>query len=73
MARHGWSDCAGVAASLFKEIAPAEAVDGDWGWFRNADGSDGLGIVCASMLVARSEGGLAQLSRMKVERAFRVE
>ncbi|ODR93520.1 hypothetical protein AUC70_11685 [Methyloceanibacter stevinii] len=73
MVRSGWKDMADVAASVATEIAPSAACDGDWGWFRNADGTDGLGVICGAMLVARGEQGLAQLSRMKVERAFRVE
>lgn len=74
MKTEGWRDMADVAASMFAEIPLGQARSGDWAHIANEDGTDTLGVVMGSMIVARTETrGLGQVPLTRAAKVFRVE
>lgn len=73
MVEKGWKDMGDVAASMFTEIPPAMARNGDWAQVLNEDGTDLLGVVSGAAVAAKTPTGMGQIPRSRIKRAFRVE
>lgn len=74
MKAEGWRDMADVAGSMLAEIPLSQARAGDWAHIVNDDGTDTLGVVMGSMIVARTEKhGLGQVPLTCAAKVFRVE
>jgi hypothetical protein len=72
MVERGWKNLGDGAASIYPEIPVSMARSGDWAFLVNEDGTETLGVVNGSQILARAEGGLAILELTKATRAFRV-
>ena len=73
MVKHGWKTLGDVAASMYEEIGVQELQTGDWAFILNEDGSETLGVVCASVISAMLPQGIGQVSTRKAVRGFRVK
>lgn len=71
MVENGWHTLADVAAPMFPEIAPAHAQSGDWAIIINADGTEAIGVVVRSAVMARTPDGLGTVPLTAATRAFR--
>ncbi len=70
--RKGHADHVALVASLFEEVPPAFAHVGDIGVVEGAYGFGALGIVQGEGVYVLTETGMAIVSRLKMQRAFRV-
>ena len=68
----GYSDHVALAAALLPEIPPALAGVGDLAVLPGEGGTAAFGIVQGENVYALAPNGLVVLSRMHIERAFRV-
>lgn len=72
MAKNKWRDMGDVAASLYPEIAPADAKDGDWAFVTPEESHGTLGVVCGPHVTVKAERGIGLVPRGTIRRAFRV-
>jgi hypothetical protein len=68
----GYRDHIAVAEALLPPVAPARASVGDLAAVRASDGAMALGVVQGSAVYVLQLDGLALVSRLKIERAFKV-
>jgi hypothetical protein len=72
MVENGWRDMGDVAASIFPEIAVAQAQAGDWAHVVDAEGNDAVGVVVGAIVAVKLREGATQLPLLSARRAFRV-
>jgi hypothetical protein len=71
-ARLGYKVLADVPARFFPEIAPADAMNGDWALVINSDGTPTLGIVLGACILSRTPEGLGRVERTEAVKAWKV-
>lgn len=64
----GYEDHVALAATIFEDVSPAQAANGDLAVVNG----NALGIINAERVFVLHPDGLAHVSRMKAERAFKV-
>jgi hypothetical protein len=72
MKENEWKTLGDGAAAMFPEIPVAVAKSGDWAFIPNDNGTETLGVVFGSLIVARTQNGLGVQELTKATRAFRV-
>ncbi len=68
----GFDEPIDVVASMFKEIAPIDAGNGDIAAVEGIDGTIAFGVFIGDKVFVQTERGLGRLQRSKALRAFEV-
>lgn len=72
MVKNNCTSMADVALLAYPEIPVAQARAGDWAVVRNADGSEGLGVVMGSQIAVQTVKGMGIVPRLRASSAYRV-
>lgn len=73
MLAHGCKSLSDIARKLFPEIPIVKARAGDWALVKNADGTEGMGVIIGHQIAVRAQAGMGIVPLTWAVAAYRVD